>query len=109
MFLRFSSTFHPTTDRQTKQTIQTLEDMPRACASDFKKAWDEQLALIEFSYNSYHTSIGMAPYKTVYGRMCRTPLCWQEIDKALTIGPELIQATTDKIWVIERMRATQSR
>jgi len=66
--------------------------------------------LIEFSYNnSYHTSIGMAPYEALYMRKCRTLLCWQEIDKALNVGPELIQVTTDKIRVIqERIRAAQS-
>jgi len=53
--LRFSTAFHPVTDGQTERTIQTLEDILRACALDFKSAWDEQLVLIEFSYNnSYH-------------------------------------------------------
>jgi len=63
--------------------------------------------LIEFSYsNNYHASIGMALYEALYGRKCRTPFCWQKIDKALTIGPELIKATMDKISVIqERVRA----
>jgi len=61
-------------------TVQTLEDMLRACTLDFKSAWDEQLALIEFFYNnSYHASIGMALYEALYGRKCRTPLCWQKI------------------------------
>jgi len=84
--------------------------MLRACALDFKSAWSEQLALIEFSYNdSYHASICMAPCEALYGRKCRTPLCWQEIDEALTIGSELIQATTDKVRVIqERMKATRA-
>jgi len=51
--------------------------MLRAYLLDFKKAWDEQLALIEFSYNdSYHISIGMTPYEARYGRRCRTPFCW---------------------------------
>jgi len=64
---------------------------------NFKSSWDEQLALIEFSYNNiYHTSIGMAPYEALYRRKCRTPLCWQEIDEALTIRPKLIQDTMDK-------------
>ena len=76
--------------------------MLRACALDFKSAWDEQLALIEFSYNnSYHASIGMSPYEAIYGRKCRAPLCWQEIHEALTIGSEFIQATTDKVRVIQ--------
>jgi len=71
--------------------------MLRACALDFKQAWDEKLALIEFPYNSYHSSIGMASYKALYERRCKTPLCWQEIDEALTIMPNLIQAITEKI------------
>ena len=67
--------------------MQTLEDMLRACALDFKSAWDEQLALIEFSYNnSYHASIGIALYEALYGRKWRTPLCWQEIEEALLLG-----------------------
>ena len=100
--LRFSTTFHPATDREAERKIQTLEDVLRACALDFKKAWDEQLALIEFSYNnSYHSSIEMAPYEALYDRQCRTPLCWQEIDEVLTIGPDVIQATTQKIRVIQ--------
>jgi len=84
--------------------------MLRACALDFKSAWDERLALIELSYNNnYYVSIAMTLYEVLYGRKCRTPLCWQDIDEALTIGPELIQATINKIRVIqERMRAAQS-
>jgi len=89
--LRFRAAFHPATDGKTERTIQTLEDMLRACAFDFKSVWDEQLALIEFSHNnSYHVSIGMTPYKALYGRKYRTLICWQEIDEALTIRPELI-------------------
>jgi len=75
---------------------------------DFKKAWDEWLALIEFSCNnSYHASIAMASMR---GRLYRTPLCYQAINKALTIGPDLIQVTTEKIRVIQEwMTAAQSR
>jgi len=52
----------------------------------------------------------MTPYEALYGRKCRTPLYWQDIDESLTIGPDLIQATTDKIWIIqERMKMAQSR
>jgi len=62
MLLCFSTVFHLATDGQTERTIQNREYMLRACALDFKKAWDKQLALIEFSYNnSHHASIGMAP------------------------------------------------
>jgi len=70
-------------DGQTERTIQTLEDILRACTLDFKQVWDEQLALIEFSYNNnYQASIRMAPYEVLYSRWCRTSLRWQEIDNA---------------------------
>ena len=69
------------------------------------------LRLVEFTYNNnYHSSIGMAPYEALYGRRCRTPLCWQQDGEAVVLGPEFLQQTTEKIRVIwERMRATQSR
>jgi len=87
-----------------------MEDMFQACVLDFKEARDEKLALIEFSYNnSYHSSIRMPTYETLYGRRCRTPSCWQEIDDVLTIGPELVQATTQKVRIIqEQIKAAQS-
>ena len=109
--LQFSTAFHLATDGQIERTIQTLEDVHWACALDFKKAWDEQSTLIEFSYNNnYHFSIGMAPYETLHGRKCRTPLCRQDIDESLTIGPKLVQPTTEKVRIIqERMKAAQSR
>nr|GEU58342.1 putative reverse transcriptase domain, ribonuclease H-like domain, aspartic peptidase domain protein [Tanacetum cinerariifolium] len=60
------------TDGQSKHTIQTLEDMLRACMIDFGGSWDVNLSLAEFSYNnSYHSSIRCAPFEALYGRMCR--------------------------------------
>ncbi|GKF15688.1 putative reverse transcriptase domain-containing protein [Tanacetum coccineum] len=50
-----STAYHPQTDGQSERTIQTLEDMMRACAIDFGKGWVNHLPLVEFSYNnSYH-------------------------------------------------------
>ncbi|KAI3686167.1 hypothetical protein L1987_79840 [Smallanthus sonchifolius] len=96
--LDLSTAYHPQTDGQTERTIQTLEDMLRACVIDFGGNWDSHLSLIEFSYNnSYHTSINMAPFEAVYGRKYRSPICWNEIGEAQITGPELIQETSDKI------------
>ncbi|KAJ0494407.1 putative nucleotidyltransferase, Ribonuclease H [Helianthus annuus] len=54
--LNLSTTFHPQTDDQSERTIQTLEDMLRACVMDLGGNWDTHLPLVEFSYNnSYHT------------------------------------------------------
>ncbi|KAL0302734.1 UNVERIFIED_CONTAM: Transposon Ty3-I Gag-Pol polyprotein [Sesamum angustifolium] len=75
--LNFSTAFHPQTNRQSEETIQTLEDMMRACIMEFKGNWDDHLPLMEFAYNnSFHSSIGMAPYEALYGRRCRSPVCW---------------------------------
>ena len=69
------------------------------------------MSLIEFTYNnSFHSTIGMAPYEDLYGRRCRTPLCWLEPRENLTLGPEVVQQTTKKVKLIqERMRTAQSR
>ncbi|GJZ61181.1 putative reverse transcriptase domain-containing protein [Tanacetum coccineum] len=73
--LDMSTAYHPQTDRQSERTIQTLEDMLRACAIDFGKGWVNHLPLVEFSYNnSYHASIKAAPFEALYGRKCRSPV-----------------------------------
>ena len=85
--------------------------MLRACVIDFGGNWDTHLPLTEFSYNnSYHTSIKAAPFEALYGRKCRSPLCWAEVgDKHMT-GPELIQETTDKIIQIrDHLKAARDR
>uniref|UniRef100_A0A2N9G885 RNA-directed DNA polymerase n=1 Tax=Fagus sylvatica TaxID=28930 RepID=A0A2N9G885_FAGSY len=66
--LNFSTAFHPQSDGQSERTIQTLEDMLRACILDLGGRWDDHLPLVEFAYNnSYHSSIEMAPYEALYG------------------------------------------
>ncbi|GJU66869.1 reverse transcriptase domain-containing protein [Tanacetum coccineum] len=69
MRLDMSTAYHPQTDGQSERTIQTLEDMLRACVIDFGGSWDVHLLLAEFSYNnSYHSSIKCAPFEALYGR-----------------------------------------
>ncbi|GJQ88935.1 putative reverse transcriptase domain-containing protein [Tanacetum coccineum] len=105
-----STAYHPQTDGQSERTIQTLEDMLRACAIDFG-GWVNHLPLVEFSYNnSYHASIKAAPFEALYGRKCRSPVCWTEVGEAQILGPELIQETTEKIIQIkQRMQAARDR
>ncbi|GJT85651.1 putative reverse transcriptase domain-containing protein [Tanacetum coccineum] len=82
--LDISTTYHPETDGQSERTIQTLEDMLRACVIDFGKGWERHLPLVEFSYNN----IG---------------------DVQLT-GPEIIHETTKKIVQIrQRLQAARDR
>ncbi|GJU15061.1 putative reverse transcriptase domain-containing protein [Tanacetum coccineum] len=108
---RSTSSPHKQTGRASERTIQTLEDMLRACAIDFGKGWVNHLPLVEFSYNnSYHASIKAAPFEALYGRKCRSPVCWTEVGEAQILGPELIQETTEKIIQIkQRMQAARDR
>ncbi|GJR83998.1 putative reverse transcriptase domain-containing protein [Tanacetum coccineum] len=85
-------------DGQSKRTIQTLEDMLRACVIDFGNSWDCHFPLVEFSYNnSYHAIIKAAPYEALYGRKCRSLVCWSEVGDSQLTDPELIRDTTEKI------------
>ncbi|GKB48115.1 putative reverse transcriptase domain-containing protein [Tanacetum coccineum] len=90
--LDMSTAYHPQTDG--KRTIQTLEDMLRACVIDFGKGWDRNLSLVKFLYNnSYHTSIKAAPFKALiqsarknqksYADVRRKPLEYQVRDKVM--------------------------
>ena len=75
----------------SERIIRTLEDMLRACVLDFKGSWEKYLSLVEFSYNnSYHSSIEMSPYEALYGRKCRSSLCWEEVGERKLLGPEII-------------------
>ncbi|GJU25030.1 putative ribonuclease H-like domain-containing protein [Tanacetum coccineum] len=88
--LDMSTAYHPQTDGQSERTIQTLEDMLRACAIDFGKG---------------------APFEALYGRsVVSTAVCWTEVGEAQILGPELIQETTEKIIQIkQRMQAARDR
>nr|GEY07454.1 putative reverse transcriptase domain-containing protein [Tanacetum cinerariifolium] len=109
--LDMSTAYHPKTDGQSERTIQALEYMLGACVIDFEKSWDRHLPLVEFSYNnSYHTSIKAAPFEALYGRKCRSPVCWAEVGDAQLTGPEIIHETTEKIVQIKRrIQATRDR
>ena len=109
--LNFSTAFHPQTDGQSERVIQILEDMLRACVLDFGGNWADYLPLAEFAYNnSYQSSIGMAPYEALYGRPCRSPLCWIEMGESRLLGPEIVQETIEKIQLIEeKLKTAQDR
>nr|GEV88044.1 putative reverse transcriptase domain-containing protein [Tanacetum cinerariifolium] len=109
--LDMSTAYHSKTDGQSERTIQTLEDMLRACAIEFGKGWVNHLPLVEFSYkNSYHASIKAAPFEALYGRKCRSSICLTEVGEAQILCPELIQETTEKIIQIkQRMQAAHDR
>nr|GEV13610.1 putative reverse transcriptase domain-containing protein [Tanacetum cinerariifolium] len=82
--LDMSTAYHPETDGQSKRTIQTLEDMLRACV--------------------------VAPFEALYGRKCRSPVCWAKVGDVQLTRPEIIHETTEKIVQIRQcLQATRDR
>ncbi|GJW73627.1 putative reverse transcriptase domain-containing protein [Tanacetum coccineum] len=109
--LDMGTAYHPETDGQSERTIQTLEDMLRACVIDFGSSWDRHLPLVEFSYNnSYHASIKAAPFEALYGQKCRTLVYWSEVGDSQLTGPKLVRETTEMIVQIKnRLLTARSR
>ncbi|GJU57941.1 putative reverse transcriptase domain-containing protein [Tanacetum coccineum] len=99
-----STAYHPETDGQSERTIQTLKDMLRACVIDFGKGWDKHLPLVEFSYNNnYHASIKAAPLEALYGRKCRSPVCWAEVSFDSENEESLSTDTLDPFKILEQI------
>ncbi|CAA7061993.1 unnamed protein product [Microthlaspi erraticum] len=72
---------------------------------------DDHLSLVEFAYNnSFQASIGMAPFEALYGRPCRTPLCWTQVGERSMYGATYVQETTEKVRVVRlNMKEAQDR
>jgi transposase InsO family protein len=86
--LNLSTTYHPETDGKTKRVNQVMEYILRMYVMDNQTHWEKYLPLVEFAYNnSFHSSIGMPPYKALYGRPCRTPLSGDRLEDQVTVGP----------------------
>nr|GEY34669.1 putative reverse transcriptase domain-containing protein [Tanacetum cinerariifolium] len=102
----------PSEDRWAKRKDHSdTRDMLRACVIDFGNGWERHLPLIKLLYNnSYHASIKATPFEALYGRKCRSPICWAEVRHAQLTDPEIIQETTEKIVQIkQRLQATRDR
>ena len=81
------------------------------CVMEFPRSWDRYIPLMEYSYNnSYQESIDMGPYETLYGRRCRTPVCWTELNEHKVIGLDIEKDTEEKVQVIrQRLKAASDR
>ncbi|GKA91152.1 putative reverse transcriptase domain-containing protein [Tanacetum coccineum] len=57
-------------------------------SSERSQGMGKTSTIIEFSYNnSYHASIKVAPFEALYGRKCRSPICWAEVGDTQLTGP----------------------
>ena len=109
--LNFSIAFHLQTDGKSERLIQVLEDMLQGCVIEFTGSWDRYIPLIEFAYiNSYQSSIGTTLYEALYGRRCRTPVCWTELNEHKVIDPDIVKDTKAKVLVIrQRLKAASDQ
>ncbi|XP_074314323.1 uncharacterized protein LOC141649532 [Silene latifolia] len=77
-------------------------------AIEFGGSWEDRLDLIKFSYNNYHTSFGITHFKALYGRKCRSPVCWDDSAEAVVLGPQMVDiefAVSDKVFLkVSHMR-----
>ncbi|TYK04826.1 pol protein [Cucumis melo var. makuwa] len=105
--LDFSTAFHPQTDGQIERLNKILEDMLRAFVLEFSGSWDSHLHLMEFAYNNrYQATIDMAPFEALFGKCCRSPVCWGEVGEQRMLGPELVQTTNAAIQKIRSCMLT---
>ena len=104
--LAFSTAYHPQTGGQTERVNQILEDMLRPCVISYGSKWEDCLPFAEFSYNnSYQSSLQMAPFETLYGKKCRTPLNWSETGEGKLFGPDTLREAEEQVQLIrERLK-----
>jgi hypothetical protein len=109
--LNFSTTYHLEIDGQIEKVNQVIEDMLRMYVMDKPSKWEDNLHLVDFDYNNgYQTSLKTSPFEALYGRMCNTPVSWDNpIDRAV-VGPDLLREMEEKMLKIKKnLKAAQDK
>ena len=88
-----------------------MEDMVKAYVIDFESSWQIHFPLVKLAYNnSYHSSIGMAPFEALYEKRCQSPLCWEKVGDGKLLGLEMIRESNKKMVIIKKkMKMPQNR
>ncbi|KAK6153167.1 hypothetical protein DH2020_012806 [Rehmannia glutinosa] len=92
----------------------TLENLAKRYVNEIVRLHGVPLSIVSdrdprFT-NQHHNSISIAPYEALYGRKCRSPVCWDEEGIQLLEGPDLIQDTVEKVKIVKsRLKAAQDR
>ena len=107
----FSTAYHPQTDGQTERVNQAIEDILRAYCSRENRSWIQYLPLVEYAYNaSFHQSIGMAPFKALYGQDCLSPLNFSDPTIRVEASKEMIAEMDEQLQAVcKDIKAAQDR
>lgn len=101
--LNMSLAYHPQTDGQIKRVNRVLKDMLQMYCMDQKIKWEDYLYLVEFAYNnSYHSSLGMAPFEVLYGRKYKTPLSWDNLEDRVFIRSDHLKEMEEQLKMIQK-------
>ena len=67
--------------------------------------------MVEFAYkNGYQESMGMSPFKALYGWSCNTPISWSDLVSIVLIGQDMLTGMEQKKQVIKKnIKAVQDR
>ena len=77
---------------------RVLKYMLRMYVMDKPSKWEDYLHLVEFAYNNgQQSSLGMSPYKALYGRRCRTPVTWDNPVDNIALGPNLLKEMEQEV------------
>lgn len=90
--LRRSSAYHPQTDGQTEVVNRCLETYLRCFAGERPHSWAQWLHWAEYWFNtSFHSAIGMTPFKALYGRDPPTLLRFHDTPSANASVEDLLR------------------
>jgi hypothetical protein len=109
--LFFSTAYHPQTDRQIERVNQILEDVLRMHVMHQPNKWEDYLPLVEFAYNNgYQASLKMSPFEVLYGRLCNTPVSWNNPVKKMSFGPDMLKEMEQQVTQIKQnLKVAQNR
>lgn len=91
-------------DDKIERVNQLLEDMLRMYVIDRSSKWENYLHLVEFAYNKEHqSSLGMSPYKYLYGGECKTPFNCDSLVDRVVFGPKMVKRWSRKLQRLDKI------
>ena len=89
--LNFSTSYHRQTHWKTERVNQVSEDILRMYIMNQPGKWEDYIYLVEIAYNNnYQSSLKMSPFEVLYGRRCKVPSSWGNLENIMVLGLEML-------------------